>query len=167
MAPRKVELVDPGPLEFEASLKPANATAACFVDFPWDLKETYGKGNLVPVKVTWDKKVEYKGTLAKMGGECAMVLARKDVLAQLKKKAGDKVHVRVELDAAPREHELPEDAANAVKANVAAAAGWAALSPSCKREYVMWITEAKRPETRAKRVAQAVGMIAAKKKLKG
>ncbi len=39
----------------------------------------------------------------------------------------------------------------------------AQLSPSCKREYVEWIAEAKREETRAKRVAQAVEWIASGK----
>ena len=41
-----------------------------------------------------------------------------------------------------------------------AAAAYAAFSPSCKREYAEWIAEAKRPETRERRIAQAVEWIA-------
>ena len=37
---------------------------------------------------------------------------------------------------------------------------FAEFSPSCKREYADWIADAKRPETKAKRVKQAVGWIA-------
>jgi hypothetical protein len=48
----------------------------------------------------------------------------------------------------------------ALKKNKQAAARFAAFSPSCKREYVEWIAEAKRPETRDKRIASAVELIA-------
>jgi len=50
----------------------------------------------------------------------------------------------------------PDDLAAALKKNRKAAATYAAFSPSCQREYVEWILEAKRDETRAKRVATAV-----------
>lgn len=54
----------------------------------------------------------------------------------------------------------PPDFAAALKKNKAAAQVFAAFSPSCKREYIEWLTEAKRPETRERRLAQAVEMIA-------
>ncbi|HEX7914813.1 YdeI/OmpD-associated family protein [Rudaea sp.] len=47
-----------------------------------------------------------------------------------------------------------------MKKNGKATATFAAFSPSCKREYIEWIAEAKREETRAKRVAQAVEWMA-------
>ena len=53
----------------------------------------------------------------------------------------------------------PEFAA-ALKKNKAAHAAYAAFSPSCKREYAEWIADAKRPETRERRIAQAVEWIA-------
>ena len=53
----------------------------------------------------------------------------------------------------------PEFAA-ALKKSKKAAAAFEAFSPSCKREYVEWIAEAKREETREKRIAQAVEWIA-------
>ena len=54
----------------------------------------------------------------------------------------------------------PEDLRTALDANPAAAATFDGFSPSCRREYVEWVTEAKRPETRAKRIAQAVEWMA-------
>ena len=54
----------------------------------------------------------------------------------------------------------PKDLAAAMKAVPKAKANYAALSPSCKREYVEWITEAKREATRKKRIATAVGWLA-------
>ena len=50
--------------------------------------------------------------------------------------------------------------ATALKRNKKAAEIFAAFSPSCKREYVEWIAEAKRAETRDKRIATAVQWIA-------
>jgi len=54
----------------------------------------------------------------------------------------------------------PDDLAAALKRNRKAAAVYAAFSPSAQREYVDWISEAKRDETRAKRLATAVEWIA-------
>jgi uncharacterized protein YdeI (YjbR/CyaY-like superfamily) len=56
--------------------------------------------------------------------------------------------------------EAPPEFAAALKKNKAAQAAYAAFSPSCKREYVEWIIDAKRPETRDRRIAQAVEWIA-------
>lgn len=55
---------------------------------------------------------------------------------------------------------VPEALALALKSNKTAAARFAELSPSCRREYAEWIAEAKREETREKRVATALEWIA-------
>ena len=60
---------------------------------------------------------------------------------------------------AKRELEIPADFAAALKKNKDASAAFAAFSPSCRREYIEWIVEAKREETRAKRIATAVEWI--------
>ena len=159
---------DPGPIHFEATLHQSEASgAACFVDFPWDLRETFGKGNLVPVVATWDDRVEYRGSLARMGGEHAMLLCRKDVLAELGKGPGEVVHVTVTLDLAPREADVPDALATAIDAEPGARAAWEALSPSMRREFALWIADAKRPETRDARLSKAIPMILSRKRLKG
>lgn len=55
--------------------------------------------------------------------------------------------------------EPPAEFARALKANKKAAAAFEALSPSCKREYIEWIVEARREETRGRRIATAVAWI--------
>jgi uncharacterized protein YdeI (YjbR/CyaY-like superfamily) len=55
---------------------------------------------------------------------------------------------------------MPEDLAAALAANLTAQATFDGFPPGCRREYLEWITEAKRPETRAKRVDQAVAWMA-------
>jgi uncharacterized protein YdeI (YjbR/CyaY-like superfamily) len=55
--------------------------------------------------------------------------------------------------------EAPPEFTKALKANRKASAAFAAFSPSCKREYVEWIADAKRAETRDKRIATAIEWI--------
>jgi len=61
---------------------------------------------------------------------------------------------------AKAEPEVPAELSAALKKSKAASATFMAFSPSCRREYVEWIAEAKRPETRDKRVVQAVEWMA-------
>ncbi len=55
---------------------------------------------------------------------------------------------------------MPLDLRAAIDANPAAAATFEAFPPSAQREYVDWVSEAKRDETRAKRLAQTVEWLA-------
>jgi hypothetical protein len=148
--------LNPGPIRFTATI---NANSA--IEFPYDLKATYGVGNLVPFKATFDGRVTYQGSLAKMGGDKALILLRKDKAAELGKGPGEVVDVVVELDDKPREIAVPADLAAAL-----AAAGlterFAGLAFTHRREFIQWIEEAKRPETRAVRIAKACEMVAAK-----
>ncbi len=58
------------------------------------------------------------------------------------------------------ERETPEDLATALEESPPAKATFDGFPPSCRREYIAWVTEAKRPETRSKRVAEAVAWMA-------
>ena len=60
----------------------------------------------------------------------------------------------------PRTIEMQEDLSAALAADPAAAQYWDGLAPSHRYEYLEWITEAKRPETRAKRIGQALQWLA-------
>jgi|SRR5579864_9136038 len=156
---------NPGPIEFEAVVQEVQMrnNTATWIDFPYDLKETYGVGNLVPFKVTFDGRVHYQGSLAKMGGPKAMILLRSDVQAELGKRVGDKVHVKVELDTSKREIKLSKD----VQQAYIAAGVWEAFKKfpySHQREYDMWIEGAKKPETRARRIEKSVDELLKKQK---
>jgi uncharacterized protein YdeI (YjbR/CyaY-like superfamily) len=54
----------------------------------------------------------------------------------------------------------PADLLAALRNNAQARAGYEALSPSHKREYIEWITEARRDETRRRRVDSALEWLA-------
>jgi uncharacterized protein YdeI (YjbR/CyaY-like superfamily) len=67
---------------------------------------------------------------------------------------------RAPKSAAPKIAKAPADLAAALKKSKKAQAGFDGLSPSHKREYIDWITEAKSDETRARRLAQAIEWMA-------
>ena len=64
------------------------------------------------------------------------------------------------IDAEPLPNdEVPEILARALKKNARARRAWESMPPSHRRRYVGFITEAKRDETRARRVEDSIGQM--------
>jgi uncharacterized protein YdeI (YjbR/CyaY-like superfamily) len=61
--------------------------------------------------------------------------------------------------------QLPAYIAEALKANAKAWAFFKTLAPTYRRDFVVWIHTAKRPETRERRVRESIALLAAGKKL--
>jgi Bacteriocin-protection, YdeI or OmpD-Associated/Domain of unknown function (DUF1905) len=138
--------------KFRAKIEAARGGGA-FVSIPDDVVKKLGGGGRIAVEASIDG-VPYRGSIVSMGaGPCLGVL--KAIRAQLGKDVGDSVTVLVERDDRPRTVDVPEDLAAALK-KAKARAAFDALSFSHQREHVMWIEEAKRAETRARRVTQTV-----------
>ncbi len=74
-------------------------------------------------------------------------------------KAGDRIQVLIERDFEPRVVELPQDVAQALK-TARLLDKWQTWSYSHQREDIAWIEEAKRPETRQKRIAKLLEKLA-------
>ena len=151
------ELKDPGKIVFSAVIQNGSGGGA-WVDFPYNLKETFGKGNLVPIKARFDNKADYSGNLAMMGGECAMLLVRKDIREQIDKQAGQSVNVEVWLDTSERKVNVSKDIQDAFKK----AGVWEKFtlySYSHQNEHIRYIEEAKRAETRSQRIHKSIELI--------
>lgn len=130
----------------------------CFIPVPFDPKPVFGKIR-APVRVSICGHV-YRSTIASMGnGPCLPLRKSNREAAGLE--GGETVRVTLELDEAPREVVVPTELARALRAARARGA-WDALSHSHKREHVEAIEQAKRPETRARRVEAAVAMVLAR-----
>jgi len=97
----------------------------------------------------------WRTTVMRMGGEF-MVGLNKAVREAAGAQAGDLVEVAIDLDTAPREVDVPEPLANALAKDPAAKAAFDALSFTNRKEYARAVAEAKRPETRDRRVAQTI-----------
>jgi uncharacterized protein YdeI (YjbR/CyaY-like superfamily) len=79
---------------------------------------------------------------------------------------GDTVQIEMVPDRAPRAVELADDIKAALRENREAGESFVRLSHSHQREYVDFINEAKRSETRAIRIKKSVTMLIAGKRLK-
>ncbi|MGH3097428.1 MAG: YdeI/OmpD-associated family protein [Streptosporangiales bacterium] len=105
----------------------------------------------------------YRTTIASMGGRFLVPLSAENRSAA-GVHAGDEVDVTVELDTAPREVAVPDDLAEALAQDAAAREFFEGLAFPYRKEWVRWITEAKKAETRATRVTKAVEALRAGKR---
>jgi Bacteriocin-protection, YdeI or OmpD-Associated/Domain of unknown function (DUF1905) len=137
---------------FTVQLERAQKTATMF-RVPFDLQEAFGRAR-PPVKVTirghtWRTT---PGVYDRVG----YVVVNRNVKKETGVDAPDRVRVTMELDTEPRTVRVPDDLRAALRADERAAKSFAAMSFTHRREYVDWVQEAKRPETRARRVAATV-----------
>jgi uncharacterized protein YdeI (YjbR/CyaY-like superfamily) len=102
----------------------------------------------------------WRTSVARMGGEFMLGLNR-EVRAGAGVAAGDEVDVTVELDLAPREVEVPAALAAALATDRQARESFEAMAFTHRKEYARWVAEAKKEDTRQRRVEQALEMIRA------
>jgi hypothetical protein len=119
---------------------------------PDDVVAELGAGKRPPVVVTVGGHT-YRTTVAPMGGSYWIPLA-----AEHREAAGvqaeQEVDVSIELDTAPREVPVPDDLATAMDDDARAA--FDGLAFSHRKEWVRWVEEAKKPETRTARIEKTV-----------
>ncbi len=144
---------------FCASLDTEAGSTFTYVEVPFDVKAVFGKGR-PPVRVTLNG-YQYRSTLASYGGVHYLGV-NQTVRAAANVKAGDRVVVTLEADEAPRVIKPPADLARALKASPAAQARWQQLSFTHQKEYVEAIEDAKKPETRLRRIEKIIEQLAGK-----
>jgi CelD/BcsL family acetyltransferase involved in cellulose biosynthesis len=137
---------------FTVELQRVEKTATMF-RVPFDLNEAFGRAR-PPVKVTI-RGHTWRTTPGVYDG-VGYVVVNRSVKAATGVDAPDRVRVEMEVDTEPRTVRLPADLRDALRADDAAWQAFQKLSFSHRREYVEWVEEAKRPETRARRIAATV-----------
>ena len=125
---------------------------------PPDVVAAFDRGKRVPVVVTIDGDYEYRNTIASMGGRF-LISFNAATRKATGRGAGDEVEVRLDVDDAPRVIETPEDLAAELAKDPVAKAAWEKLSYSHQRAHAEAITDAKKPDTRARRVAKALDVL--------
>jgi uncharacterized protein YdeI (YjbR/CyaY-like superfamily) len=108
--------------------------------------------------------VPYRGILTRMGTEFHMLIILKGIREQIGKTFGDEIQVSVESDTEERVIEIPKDLMKEFKKDKNAKSFFDKLSYTHRREYVMWINEAKKEETRQRRIAKTIEMLKNDKK---
>src|ERR1700730_12509387 len=142
-------------LRFECRLE--SDQEACFIRVPPEVLTTLGQRKRAPVKVTINAYT-YRTTIAVYGGK-SYIGVRRQVREAAGVAAGDQLTVGLEYDAELRTVDLPEGLRAALQADARAAAAFEKLSHTRKKELVQWVTGAQRPETRTRRMAQAMAML--------
>lgn len=131
----------------------------CFIPVPFDPKPLFGKVR-APVRVTLGGYM-YRSTIASMGnGPCVPLRRSHREAAGLE--GGETLRVTLELDTDERVIKPPPDLVKALKAKPPAWDRWRELSYTHQREHAEAVEEAKKPETRQRRIDGAVKMIAAR-----
>ena len=106
----------------------------------------------------------WRTSVARMGGEFLVGL-NKEVRTSAGVAAGDNVTLELKLDSEPRSVEVPPALAQALGEDPEAKAVYDGLAFTHRKEYARWIAEAKREETRERRVVKALEMLHAGKTL--
>jgi Bacteriocin-protection, YdeI or OmpD-Associated/Domain of unknown function (DUF1905) len=138
---------------FEAVLEPFGPAAA--VTLPFDPKAEWGKVR-APVRGTIDG-YEFTTTAARYGGVDYLAF-RREVREGAGVEIGATVAIEVDLDTSERVVAVPEDLAAAL-ANADLREAFDGLSYTHQKEYVEWVKEAKREETRKARVARTAELL--------
>jgi len=103
----------------------------------------------------------YRGSLMPMGDGTYCLGVLKSIQEAAGVKQGDTVTVELELDKAPRVVALPADLVKAIARDKKASAAWEKLSFTNKKEMARGLEEAKKPETRERRLAAAIAQLRA------
>ena len=143
---------------FAARLRPSGRGAGGHVvDVPNEVVQALGGKGRTPVRATFDG-VPSRGSIVKMGGAFALGVT-KAIMTEAGVAAGDSLDIVVERDDESREVEPPEELSTALRRHAKARAVWDSLSYSHKREYAGFVAEAKRPDTRERRVGRTIEML--------
>ena len=142
--------------KFRAVIENAGNGGA-FVTVPFDVEDVFGKKR-VKVKATVDGE-PYQGSLVRMGGSCHVLGVLKSIREKIGKSFGDEVEVMVEEDTELRVVKLPQDMMDVLKNNPESEAFFKQLSYTYQKEYVQWIEEAKRDQTRHDRFGKMIEML--------
>ncbi len=143
---------------FTATIEAASVGGggACIL-FPYDVEKEFGTKGRVPVQATFDG-IPYTGSLVKYGQPQHMLGILKALREHLGKQPGDKVKVELWKDEATRTVDIPADFAALLKKEKLLPV-FEKLSYTHRKEYVRWITEAKKAETRAARLTKSIAML--------
>ena len=141
---------------FKAVIRNAGGGGA-FVEIPFDAETAFG-ANKPRVKAVIEG-VPYRGMLTRMGGEQHILIILKSIREQIGKTFGDEIRIIVEADTAPRVLEIPKDLLKELKKDKEAKAFFDMLSYTHRREYVTWIDEAKKEETRQARILKTIALL--------
>jgi hypothetical protein len=138
--------------KFKAMLeRPEKKGNLAFISVPFDVEREYGTKGQVKVNVTFDGH-PYRGVIANMGTGSHIIGVRKDIREAIGKGPGDIVVVTIEKDDKERVVDVPAELNSLLSKNAKAKLIYDSLSFTNRKEYAVWISSAKKEETKTKRL---------------
>ena len=125
------------------------------MEIPFDAEKAFGTKARIAVRGTMNGFAFRTSILPNGDGSHHMML-NKTLLAGAEAEPGTSVDVVMEKDEESREVAAPRDVIAAIRGDRAAKEIWSAKTPTFRAEYILWVEEAKSPETRARRIAATV-----------
>ena len=148
--------------KFKAVLEnPEKENNIAFVFIPFDVRQEYGASR-VKVKATFDGH-PYHGLITNMGKGHILGI-RKDIREAIGKQVGDTIQVTLEKDEDERVVDMPDELKKVLSKNNKAKSFYDSLSFTNRKEYAVWISSAKKDETKAKRLKEVLPKLLAGKK---
>ena len=147
---------------FRVLVEREEGSEVCGINVPFDVEKTFGTRGRVPVRGTLNG-APFRGSLFPMGG-CHFMVVNRHLRAAAGVSGGETVPVQMERDTEERVITPPADLARALKANKEAQAIWDKLSYTHRREHVEHLEDAKKPETRRRRLEKSIALLAAGRK---
>lgn len=145
-------------INFSATIQQHNDMNAAYVVFPFDVQKLFETKGQVKIKVLFDDRVEYRGSLANMGfGHC--VGLTQTIRKQLGKTFGDMVDVKLWKDEEKRVVVVPDDVKTLFNKHQKVKELYEKMSYTHRKEYIRWIEDAKKEETRERRKIKMIEMI--------
>ena len=157
-------IASPPKVSFVATIIQHEGMNAGYIEFPYSVQEVFGTRGMVKVKALFDEKVEYRGILSNMGTGCHILILTQEIRRKLGKTFGDAVSIELEQDLDVREVIVPEYVQVLLDENPDERTFFEKLSYTHRKEYINWITSAKKEETRAKRLVSFIEKLQQKKK---
>jgi hypothetical protein len=140
-------------LSFSAEIKDPGGGGA-YIEVPFDVEKIFGSKR-PKVKASIEGEI-YRGTLVRMGLDCHVLIIRKEIREKTGRSFGDIIQVTIELDTEARIVEIPGDLLKIFKGNQELQVRFEALSFTRKKEVVNSINQAKKAETRKKRIDKII-----------
>ena len=140
-------------MKFRAVIQ-LNGKTATGIPVPPEVVNGLGQGKRPRVRATIAGHT-YRSSVGVMGG-AFMLPVSAEHRAAAGVAAGDEVEVELAPDLEPREVDLPPDLARALDQDPGASRSFGQLSYSRQQRYVLNVTGAKTPQTRERRLAQAI-----------
>jgi hypothetical protein len=143
-------------VKFKGVLTPTpRGGGGCLVPVPKDVATKLGLKGFPKISAVI-AGTPYRGSLMPMGDGTYCLGVLKSIQEAAGVGFGDTIAIELELDTAPRTVDVPADLAKALAGDKKAAAVWAALSYTNKKEHARGLEEARQPETRARRLAKTL-----------